>query len=237
MILLAAPVSEYKSYVLFQWIEYIKKLNAPNGFKIVLADNSFSPAFSREIKKTGVTVFHRPPRTNEKRLNQVITSCNNILLDYFLQNKEFTHYFSLECDIFPPLNVLPRLLAHNKPVTAAMYHIGDSNNVKPMIQELTAAKTIQTMGLTGGFLLAGTGLQPVFSAGKGCLLIKREVFEQTNIKFRTEPSLSAHDDTFLAADLFKKNVPVFLDTSIICTHKNSDWSAINKKFTHKNNLL
>jgi GT2 family glycosyltransferase len=114
-----------------------------------------------------------------------------------------------------------------------MYNIGGQNTVKPMIQEITPAKTVQNMGLTGGFLLAGTGLQPVFSAGKGCLLIRADVFENTNIRFRTEPDLLVHDDTFLAADLNKNNIPVWLDTHIICTHKNSDWKTINKNFTNK----
>jgi len=41
MVLLAAPTSIYKEYVLFEWIEHIKRLTYKN-IEILLVDNSRS---------------------------------------------------------------------------------------------------------------------------------------------------------------------------------------------------
>lgn len=228
-VLLAAPVSKYKEYVLFDWIRYIKKLDGE--YDILLIDNSMDISFHRKIRKMGVACMYHKPRKNEPRLNETIANCSNELLDYFLKG-EYTHFFSLECDVFPPKDIIVRLLSHGVPVVSAMYFIGNGNNIRPMIQVADNEWTIVNSDFEHVFWKITGGLTRTVGCGKGCLMIAREVFENTGIRFRVEPDKIVHDDTFLAKDLYDAEIPVMVDTSLYCTHYQSMWNEINKK--HKN---
>ena len=76
-ILLACPVSAYKSYVLFDWLKYVKK-HFGAQCDILLVDNSKDKYFHRKIRKTGISVIYRPPYTNET-LPEVMAECLNII--------------------------------------------------------------------------------------------------------------------------------------------------------------
>jgi hypothetical protein len=67
-------------------------------------------------------------------------------------------------------------------------------------------------------LLVSGGLEKVFSCGLGCVLIEKSVLK--DVIFRYEENAPVHPDSFFYADLDSKQIPVYVDTSIICEHKN-----------------
>ena len=68
--------------------------------------------------------------------------------------------------------------------------------------------------------------------GIGCTLIHRSVFMQ--VPFRVDRNRKGHADSFFYEDLLIKGINVYVDTSVVATHKNSDWATIldNEK-THQ----
>lgn len=227
-ILIAAPVSDAKSYILFKWIDHIKQYNCD----VLLVDNSRTKQLSRVLKKMGVMCIHRPPLKNE-RLPDVIAACNNAMLRYFLKNN-YTHYFSIECDVFPPKDIINRLLAHNLPVASGSYFIGHKGNTKPMIQQLSHTRIVSFVTVKQGFLDTTNQLLRVYSSGMGCLLIQRNVFINNGIIFRTTPQLEAFPDSYFTKDLNENGVPIYIDTAAICEHYPGDWNKVKKKFnSHK----
>jgi len=71
------------------------------------------------------------------------------------------------------------------------------------------------------------GLYKIVSAGLGCVLIHRSVFE--NIEFRSENK--NFDDRFFFIDCYNNKIDVFCDTTIKCKHlisRPKAWSTIKK---------
>lgn len=229
-ILLACPVSELKDYILPAWIERVKEIRKVYPVTVLLVDNSPGPAYFRKLKKLiNAEVIHRPQRKNET-LRETMAACNNII-NHYLQGNGFDYLFSLECDIFPPADVLPRLLAHQKPVCSAVYNIGSTDQRKIMVQDFVSTNTFQIKILNysteQGFHLVNGQLQQVFACGLGCILIESSILK--GYTFRTDPGFKVHADTFFHYDLFTREIPVYLDTDIFCPHINQNWNLINQK--------
>lgn len=227
-VLLACPVSDAKKYIIFKWIDHIKKLSYP--VDILLIDNSTNEQFAKHLKQKNVAVLRRPPYKNEKTIKETIAACQNMIVHQVLKNG-YDYWFSLECDVFPPLDVVEKLMQHNQHLAAGCYLIGFNRDTTLCLQELAGPDTHQKTFITkpkSGFMLVNGQLRRVFAPGLGCVLIRRDVFQMSNIRFRVEKSLNqVFSDTIFYADLFKEEWPVFLDTSIMCTHENSTWN-INK---------
>lgn len=246
-ILLACPVSEYKRYILFQWLDYVLSLKKQDfevdksqfnefvKFDVLLVDNSPKEAFHREIKAyyPGVYVVRRKPYENET-LAETMAECNNIISRYVLRNN-YDYLFSLECDVFPPPAILSRLLAYNKPVISALYNIGHYPERRLMVQclEEVSPREMQIRNLTTkeSLLFVNGQCKQVFNAGLGCTLISRDVLH--GYQFHAEPESGVHADTHFGYDLFNRGIPWMVDTSLICKHFNSDWNLIRQTHARK----
>lgn len=233
-ILLACPVSEYKNYILPHWLTRVKELRKVYPFDVLLVDNSPDKFYHRGLYKyINATIIRRPQLKNET-LAETMAECNNII-NAHLQKKKYDYLFSLECDVFPPVDVLPKLLAHQKEIVSACYNIGHGPDRTLMVQQLILlqnqkSKIINVLPEHGFNLIDGT-LKQVYACGLGCILISTETLK--NYNFRVEKELIVHADTFFHFDMNSKNIPVYLDTSIICTHVNSHWNSINQKNGNK----
>ena len=62
-------------------------------------------------------------------------------------------------------------------------------------------------------------LKNVYSCGLGCVLIHRSILKK--IPFRYEEGSPVHPDSFYYGDLNMAGKKVFVDTSILCEHKNT----------------
>lgn len=226
-ILLACPISKEKEYVLYGWLNYIKKLSY--SYDLYLVDNSRSQNWHTSFEnKAKIKVIHVD--TFGKNVFKRMLKSYDVILDYFFA-KKFDYLFSLECDIFPPLDIIEQLLAMNKPVASACYFIGTGDNQSFMLQniETEGLPPFETTNktLNESFLFCNGQIKQVFHAGLGCALIHKSVFKK--VKFRlSEAEPTVHPDTFFAKDCFAHNIPIFVDTSIICRHKNQAWTNLIK---------
>lgn len=223
-ILVCCPTHEVKSYCINDWLRSVLMLNY-NNFDIFLSDNSKTPNFSKFLSSLGFKcVWNNPLGKNNF---EAMRDSHNDCLNYFLKNN-FDYMLHLECDVFPDESLIENLLSHNKQVISGIYHIGNGNKSqilaqKVLVNDMYGFETGNINCETDLLFLDGN-LKQVFSAGIGCILIHKTVFDK--IKFRTEKGKNLHPDTFFCIDLFKNKIPFYVDTSIICEHKNIDWSTL-----------
>lgn len=232
-VLLAAPTSIHKDYCVHEWATLIKNLSYDN-YEIYIVDNS--PEQRTIWSELGIKNDWISPKG--KTSQQFITESQALIRHYFLNN-EFDYLFFLESDLFPPIHILDYLVALNKPVAGCPYFIYKGDETILMNQEIN---TLIGSGLTRNYSIDesynffdGT-LKRAFAIGFGCVLIKRDVLELIEFKFKDSKNIVndtdsfSHADSFFYADCFMKNVPVYLDTSIVIEHRNQDWKKILAKF-------
>jgi len=237
--LLTCPISDNKQYVMRRWLDHMLQLQGE--FDILLVDNSHDPEWHKQYITDRIRILRVDPMDLENR--EYICRSRNLARDYFLQG-EYDYFFSLECDIFPPPDILGKLFLHNLPIVNACYFIGLGKLSSPcfmlfdVIEEINfvrfyMAPFLQAMNLFNGKLVQMGG------AGLGCTLISRPVIEA--IPFRIIKNQVGHDDAFFFQDLWFHAIDNFADTSIICKHINSDWNRIsdhdNSRLTKLENLF
>jgi hypothetical protein len=235
-ILLCSPINIVKEYCLYDWLDHIKKLSYP--VDIFLVDNSLNPAFSDKIRSLGYDCEHEPPDGREARYFM----CNSLqkLRERFLSS-DYTHFFSLECDIFPPPDITERLLAHDKDIVGTTYWYFSGYDSQLQLFKMflwhtdykTHKKEFRTARLTFEEAQAFMNGQcnPIYANGIGCCLIKRWLIEE--FPFRVDPLDAGFPDSFFHTDLWMAGIDNFVDTSIIPTHKNSNWNTILGDNAHK----
>ncbi|HQN16665.1 MAG TPA: hypothetical protein PLB59_09705 [Bacteroidales bacterium] len=227
-ILLASPISDYKNYILPQWIRYIKSLQRSYdtnlvSLDVVLADNSQNSAFYKQVSREfKINVVHVDPMFKNSR--EFICDSRNRLRDVFLNGK-YNMFLSVECDVFPPANFITHLLSHHKKIISLPYFIGEGIQSQPMIQmvdpQMDIPREIRNISEGELFSYAGKTIR-VFNAGLGCTLIRRDVVE--NISFRWDKEIFFHDDSFFAEDCYNSGIKWYCDTSMICRHLNKPWN-------------
>jgi hypothetical protein len=231
-ILIASPISEYKDYIIDQWIPYVKSVlkSYSTGhvrIKLLLVDNSQNESWHRKIaNKHDVKIIHIRPLFMNSR--QFICESRNIARNYFLDGK-YDFFMSLECDVFPPQNFITQLLARRKHICSIPYFIGAGHDSHPMIQSVDPTRTMPrtTRDLTTEELfMISPRVIPVFNAGLGCTLISRKIIER--FPFRWDKEIDFHDDSFLGDDLYSAGITWWCDTSIICKHENIPWNYFPK---------
>jgi hypothetical protein len=237
-ILLASTINVVKSYCLFDWLEHIKELDYPN-LDIFLVDNSPSPDFSNKIQGLGFNCVWEDPKGRESRY--FMTASNERCRVKFLSNPEYTHFYSLECDIFPPKDIIQKLLAHDKDVCGTTYWSFQGYDSQLMLWNIDVLHTdyenrkkeakARLMTFSESQLFIDGQCKPVYANGIGCTLIKRWVLEK--IHFRIDPLDIGHADSFFHQDLWLNGIENYVDTSIIPLHRNSNWNTLLTDTGHK----
>ncbi len=225
-ILLFCPVSNHKDYILWHWIDYIKKFTYKN-LEILLIDNSDNKIYAQRIQAAGIDCIN--VYAPQIAIREKMFACYKLFRQYFLENK-FDYWLSLECDIFPPINVIEHLLALKSRVIGLPYftfsdskdqmlftdfEIGFYENEKQRFQ--TFFKEFASFN--------GSVFRQV-NTGLGCLLVHRSIIKK--IPFRHDPDQEIFQDTVFHNDMFNAGIPAYIDTSVICRHYNSDWNKIKE---------
>jgi hypothetical protein len=227
-ILLTSPISEYKHYILPQWLRYVKSLersyNAGNiSLDVVLCDNSQNASFHKQLSREyKCTILHVDPMFKNSR--QFICESRNRMRDAFLMGN-YAFFLSLECDVFPQADFITQLLGHKKKIVSLPYFIGEGAGSQPMIQmadpDMLIPRELRNISTEEFALWAGKTIR-VFNAGLGCTLILREVIEK--IPFRWDKDIFFHDDSFFAEDCYNAGIKWYCDTSMMCRHLNTPWN-------------
>jgi hypothetical protein len=228
-ILLACPVSDYKEYILFEWLHHLKTLDG--FFDIFLVDNSYTPDLAIKLKKAGYNIIGVMPDKNDVKKVRTMAKCMEIIRNYALINN-YDYLFSLECDVFPPKDIIARLLEINNPAAGATYFIDSGPFSRLMVQRtepetLAGESIVRNLTIDESFLFCDGTVKFAFGIGLGCVLIHKSIL--TRVKFRYEPGSLVHADSYFYRDLYNLKQPVKVHTGIICTHINQDWGEIARK--------
>jgi len=229
-ILVASPTADVKDYCFNEWLSNVNNFTYPN-LEIMICDNSEKRDYYIQLKDTYKNQeninFHRvTPSQYNLSFKHILAKSHDRCRLFALEN-DFDYLLHLETDVFPPINVIERLLDARKKVVGAMYFIEEGENSKLMVQQIEdwGIDHRETYNLEENDILLVNGeLKKVFSCGLGCVLIEKSILK--NIVFRYEEGSPVHPDSFFYADLDSKNIPVYLDTSILCEHKNTSLKRI-----------
>ena len=234
-VLVGCPTYKGKDYCVDEWLNYIKNLKYTN-YDILIVDNTADDGTHAKwlTDKYGVEVIHHFKK--ETSLNALMAECNEILRKRVI-DEGYDYLMSIESDVFPPKNIIPRLMNQQHGVVSGMYEIGYRNWKYPLIQ--IVEPKLNTEGRIGNVrqlwwdeilnFIDGETKQ-VHGCGIGCTLIHVEILKK--IKFRVDPENSIHADSFFYMDLWNLfQYPVYVDTSIMCRHDNDDWG---KKWKERN---
>lgn len=222
-VLIGTPTGELKDYAFDRFMENVSQFTYQNAdFHIV--DNSESRDYLERIKRDygHMVTCERVSPQQYKSFKHALAKSHDRLREKALQGG-YDYLFHLESDIFPPADVIERLLSHKKPIVGGLYHIEHGAESKLMIQKVEnfGNKHRETYNLDLTDLSFADGsLKPVFSCGLGCAMIDVRVFEKLKDGFRFEGDGSVHPDSIFYGDVHHAGIRVYADTSIYCEHEN-----------------
>lgn len=237
-ILIACPTAEVKDYCFTDWLDNVMSFSYP-FYDVVMYDNT--PDKGKYAKRLNKRYKERYGYDKEKKFkayNSIVENnarggigviermamSHNDCRKYALHHK-YDFLLHLESDVFPPKDVIQELLFTKKKFVNALYYSDEGKYRRPMIQmHLEIAPNF------GSSFWLNTINEPQFItgqtirvalAGLGCALISSDVLKK--IEFRYEKGVDKHPDTFFAEDCERFNIPIFLNTSIVCEHRNQNW--------------
>lgn len=232
-ILVGAPTADVKNYCAEDWVENVKRFLYPTEVDVFLADNSESKGNEKYLTSLGVQC-QRVNFTPDEPIISRITKGHNLVRQKALEGG-YDFLLHLETDIFPPDDVLIRLLAHRKAVVGASYDIFDWHDREPVMIQIKEEHDEEPSGahIKGKHnLLAYDGnLTQAWANGIGCVLIHRSILEL--IEFRYDQDRDGFCDSWFAYDLRAKGIPMYVDTSIYAYHQNKDWRKFGNEFVSK----
>ena len=239
-ILVASPTAVQKNYCLKDWLENTNSFTYPNyqirmfdntpdlGINSTLINTTWSGMFGKFGKDEK---FFAQPSFNsgskEQGVIERMAKSHNDCRIYALENG-YTHLLHLESDVFPPHDVIERLLMHRKQAVGAVYYRDMGRWRKPMLQRhiYGSPRNIKAENFSceDDLYFMDGSLKKVASVGLGCVLIERSVLEK--IPFRFVGGEMLHPDAHWSHDLFVNKIPIYCDTSLICEHRNEalNWS-------------
>lgn len=236
-VLLVSTVNVIKEYCIDDWIDTIQSLTYPN-YDILIIDNSLLEDFSNYIRSRGIDCLHEKPNGRQAR-EFMATSLERGRVKFLAGNYEY--FFSLECDIFPPKDIIERLLAHNLPVVGCTYWTDHGYNTHLQLQTIYNLHTdyqnhtkdykVRFLSFEEAQLFMDGQCKPIYGAGIGCCLIDRSIIEQ--FPFRVSDDEVGFADSFFHKDIWQAGIDFMVDTSIIPMHRNSNWNTVLADTRHK----
>jgi len=233
-VLIFSPTYEGKEYCREKFISNINKIDYPNK-EFLMVDNSENNDYYELLKSVGVPV-HRVPRGVNSR--ESLAAAQNYAVRYAVNN-DFDYLLSVESDLFPPSDVVWRLLKHWKPVVGALYYLGgfhDDNSGKnyPLIPCVFITKNDGSSGTRfitkeeHNYLKSLGGLHQVHGMGVGCTLMDVNIVK--NYPFFCDSRYdNKHSDVYFYMKLWNDKIPVYVDYDTVVEHQPSPWSKVSDR--------
>jgi len=236
-VLVSCPTAAAKNYCFEEWIDNVLSFTYPN-FEVRLFDNTDDKGANANYLNEYVN--SRYGNINDKFLaiNSLVkhdVKSNSIIAKMCLSHNDcrmyaltndFDFMLHLESDVFPPKDVIERLIFHQKNVIGGLYYIDEGRYRMAMVMERIelAENNITTFHSAyhgGEIRLLDGNIHPVAQIGLGCVLISKKAMER--LPFRYVPNRNFHPDTYFSEDCDAQRIPIHLDTSIVCRHENKMW--------------
>ncbi|MDX2000961.1 MAG: hypothetical protein SFW35_00885 [Chitinophagales bacterium] len=221
-ILLAAPVSNKKAYVLDEWLQHIRQFSYP-AYDILLVDNSHDEHYHQSLWDKGFQCLYCPP--GNKRAPEYIADSQNMLRDYFLK-EGYDYLFSLECDNFPPLDIIELMLGYKVDNFNIPYFLKKDHHTTLGVQK----SVINYGGWCANKVLAPADsvaefdgkVKYFYAPSFGCSLFSRRLVER--VRYRVEANNPfAFSDSFWHMDSNKLGIRPWVHMGIICEHRRFTW--------------
>ena len=227
-VLVGCPTFRGKNYCLKEYADRVKSLSY-DRYDVLLVDNSEKDGYCENIKAFGLDCVRDGFVSGVKKR---LAKSRNVLRKEVLDGG-YDYFLSLEQDVIPPVDVIERLLACNKPVVSAVYTRlitvvkGDEIVAREQIPVLYGATPENKVALLPMQAIQGQGVIRIYGGGLGCLLIHRFVLE--SIMFQIGDPAKGCDDMYFFTDLQAHKIPAFAHTEVLCAHREQKWSAEVKK--------
>ncbi|HRH52618.1 MAG TPA: hypothetical protein PLN38_04830 [Chitinophagales bacterium] len=239
LILIAAPTAKAKNYCFADWLDNVMSFTYPN-YKVVLFDNTpddglnalflnhlYANKYGNNNRFMVINSFVKNETNKNIGIIERLCMSHNDCRDYAMK-KGFDYLFHLETDIFPPHDVIERLLSHNKKLVNGLYYSDNGANRVAMAQIPIKLSPINGASIwvrkeNELDLLLQDKLVKVGAAGLGCALIHLSVLRK--IKFRFVVNNAKTPDVHFNDDCIHHKIPIYIDASVVCSHRNQEWGV------------
>lgn len=227
-VLVCGPQSDVKKYCFDEWAENVNNFTYPH-YDVFLADNSLTKDFSEYIKTKGFKCINITDESNKDSVLKRLALSHELCRQYALRNN-YDYMLHLETDVFPPIDIIERLIFERKPIIGALYQLSDNDSRVPMLNRISSDSDDYRVCVYGGYnnYMINGKTTKTLSAGLGCVLIAKPIFKK--YEFRHIDGAAWFPDVVWINDLYHKGTPYFAHTGIICKHKNSNWGVFGKDY-------
>ena len=178
-ILIATPIHELKDYSMRRWLKSVSEIKVDNSdeWKLLMVDNSQNPnyqekvrGYCKELGFVNYNLLHIGGMIDSDEYTQQRLGISREEIRQKLLNEDWDYWFSWECDIICPSNILTTLLKYSSDcdVVGHTYPLRRTRNDKGSYMEL------ESMGLMlfpkRIFLNYGFTKGKIHRAGDGPLL-------------------------------------------------------------------
>lgn len=233
-VLIFSPTYKGKEYCRKRFVDNINKINYPNK-EFIMIDNSEDEDYYTLLKSEGVNIY-RVSRGNNSR--EALSNAQNFARHYAMKYG-FDYVLSVESDLFPPKDIIFRLLKHSKQVVGSLYYLGGYydpkyNQVMPKVPCLFITKKDGSGGTRfinekeHSQLIKEGGIHQVHGMGVGCTLIRIDIVEK--YPFWCDSRFdNKHSDVYFYMNLWNDKIPVFVDYDTEVEHQPSPWSVVGDR--------
>jgi GT2 family glycosyltransferase len=229
-ILLGTPTFEGKEYCLDLWAKIVKEISQKTKSDILLVDNSKNDYYANLIRKKYKLKVIKSKHYEKMPLTS-LGEARKKFYQYAIDNK-YDFIFSLEQDIFPPKDIIQKLLSIRNNIKVKEAIIGvpyiikkitfekrpflDKDSLTNTALERMYSKTLKRMiqkNLTNREMKRRKKIFRAYACGLGCTLIDVSIIKKFKVRY-TEKRWRP-DDAFLFLDCFNNKIPVYVDPSLL----------------------
>lgn len=228
-VLIGTPTFEGKEYCLDFWAQRIKQIKKTSKSDILIVDNSKGKRYFNLIKnKYGFEIIKTKNYKNEPLKS--LAKARESLYEYAKENN-YDFLFSIEQDIFPPKDIIKKLLAIRKKINMESV-IGAPYRLRRITQEMPPyiekefltsisdkriysrymKRKVQSV-LTEKSLGRKKKRFQVHACGFGCTLIDVSVLKKIDVQYSDKDQKP--DDAFFFIDCEKLKIPVYTDPTLL----------------------
>lgn len=215
-VLIGSPVYDGKSYCLEAWLENLSRIRSEQA-DVLLVDNSPTEDYVAHIHRLAPWAKIERVIPTGNPYNDVLKSRKRMIEQ--MKQGGYSHFFSLECDIFPEPDVLDALLQTGLEVVGVPYILSYVIDERTRLKKdyiyscsslrhfnVIAGQPTGSVQMTGEELRNAPGILQVYHTGLGCALIAANIYNR--VKLRCEPEQRRFDDSLFFQDLKSMNIPV-----------------------------